>query len=368
MAELEANMPSQEERDKLREEEDDVEADRKAEYVHKERDFLQNILNLQHGFCVSPLGRDRLYRRYWVFKTIPGLFVEDDEEFVSPEALKPCKQNPGGVRFDINNPFSFPVAKPMAVGNGIVDSGKMEGNLKSEAPQTEQKDGSDKENDSLNASNINVSSADDNSVQHANAITGLSNTSNNTNTETAVPKLNGDAIVISDEDSIDSKASLVEGLIETPATKQIMSSDRSKWSVFVTEEDVDALIASLNHRGNRESGLRQALMEQKITILDTISKTPTDLLLIPESDVEKLNEKADAKLTTTEVKMRGKSVTYTAQNDSAHEDLELNLREMVLDLEERIHVGTLGYLRVSWNTAEGYDNTTIIAPICLLTT
>ncbi|XP_052275463.1 bromodomain adjacent to zinc finger domain protein 1A-like [Dreissena polymorpha] len=367
VAELEASMPSQEDRDRLREEEDDVEADRKADYVHKERDFLQNILNLQHGFCVTPLGRDRLYRRYWVFKTIPGLFVEDDEELVSPEALKPCKQNPGGSRFDINNPFTLPVGRPLV--EGKVSSGKNEGDLKGEVSKTEQKDGSDKENDSLNASSINVSSADDNSVSNANAITGLSNTSNNTNTETAGPKLNGDAIVISDEDSRESKASLIEGFIETPATKQIMSSDRSKWSVFVTEEDVDALIASLNNRGYRESSLRQALMEQKITILDTISKVPTDLLLIPESDVEKLKEKADAKLTTTEVKMRGKSVTYTAQNDSAHEDLELNLREMVLDLEERIHVGTLGYLRVSdrnsWREAlenGGYEPCTEDAP------
>lgn len=27
------------------------------------------------------LGTDRAFRRYWVFNSIPGLFVEDDEPF-----------------------------------------------------------------------------------------------------------------------------------------------------------------------------------------------------------------------------------------------------------------------------------------------
>jgi hypothetical protein len=29
---------------------------------------------------MCPLGKDRYYRRYWVFKSLPGVFVEDDDE------------------------------------------------------------------------------------------------------------------------------------------------------------------------------------------------------------------------------------------------------------------------------------------------
>ena len=38
------------------------------------------------------MGRDRTYRRYWVFRTIPGLFVEDDEQHVSDDCFQPCEQ------------------------------------------------------------------------------------------------------------------------------------------------------------------------------------------------------------------------------------------------------------------------------------
>jgi len=38
------------------------------------------------------LGRDRTYRRYWVFRSIPGLFVEDDEQHVPDDCFHPCEQ------------------------------------------------------------------------------------------------------------------------------------------------------------------------------------------------------------------------------------------------------------------------------------
>ena len=38
------------------------------------------------------MGRDRTYRRYWVFRSIPGLFVEDDEQHVPDDCFQPCEQ------------------------------------------------------------------------------------------------------------------------------------------------------------------------------------------------------------------------------------------------------------------------------------
>ena len=42
--------------------------------------------------AICPLGRDRTYRRYWVFRSIPGLFVEDDEQHVPDDCFQPCEQ------------------------------------------------------------------------------------------------------------------------------------------------------------------------------------------------------------------------------------------------------------------------------------
>lgn len=47
------------------------------------------------------------------------------------------------------------------------------------------------------------------------------------------------------------------------------------------------------------------------------------------------------------IKSRSRIAKGLVQNTSAQESLELNLREMLLDLEERICVGGLGNLKVS---------------------
>ena len=354
--ELEASMPTQEDRDKVREEEDDSEADKKADHVKQERDFVDNILKLQSGYAIQPIGRDRLYRRYWLFNTVHGLFVEDDDdEFVPAVALNPCTQNPGGSCFDINNPMAGP---PKLMSSQVNQAKPAE--VVPTPPANESRDGSDKENDSMNTSNLNNSELGDanttvnaQSTNNSLAVQEKSNTENVGNTDTPENgiKRTGSAIVISDDD--DSKQGSMKSLelmeVETPAVKQIKEWSKHKWSFFTAQEDVEALICGLNSRGFRENGLKHALVENKFHIIDTVVKVPKDFLHIPDlNDDDDGKDKADGKPKTTEWKTRGKSVTYTKQNDSAHEGLELNLRELILDLEERIHVGSLGHLRVSF--------------------
>jgi len=45
-----------------------------------------------YSTAICPLGRDRTYRRYWVFRSIPGLFVEDDEQHVPDDCFQACEQ------------------------------------------------------------------------------------------------------------------------------------------------------------------------------------------------------------------------------------------------------------------------------------
>jgi bromodomain adjacent to zinc finger domain protein 1A len=350
-------MPSAEETEKLRTEEDDAEADKKAEYMSKERDFVDSILDLQHGNAVYPIGRDRMYRRYWMFKSIPGIFVEDDERHVAPELLNVIQQNPLGSTFNLNDPFTAPPK---------LNQTKPQASAESPAPALtqENKDGSDKENDSMNASLNNSAVGDGNTslgVQSAN--TSLVNntkdvvdeSSAENKDENKAQKENGSAIVISDDE--DSKPPMLEleqkiespTVIETPAVKQIneIAKHKYKWAFYRSEEDLEALILSLNGRGFRERALKNAILEHKSKILDKISKVPVDILHISEEGKNDDENGESTKLMTMEWKRGRRNVTGMMHNDSAHEGLELNLREMILDLEERIHVGTLGHLRVS---------------------
>lgn len=352
-------MPSQEERESMRTEEDDAEADKKAEYTTKEKDFVESILDLQHGNAIYPIGRDRMYRRYWMFKSIPGIFVEDDEQHVLPELLHPCPQNPLGSTFNLNDPFSAP---PKLSLTKITEKSSQ---LAAESPapvlNQENKDGSDKENDSLNSSTLNsstVANGDSSLRVQSNDNSVVNSKENNENkTESPVAKVNGDAIVISDDE--DSKPPMLEleqkvesvPVIETPATKQInlIARHSCKWAFYSSEEDVENLIASLNGRGFRERALKNAIAEYKSKIMDSITKVPVDILNIPDDDENDSAEDSNSssKLMTKEWKRGRRNVTGMMHNDSAHEGLELNLREMILDLEERIHVGSLGHLRVS---------------------
>ncbi|KAK3891862.1 hypothetical protein Pcinc_004260 [Petrolisthes cinctipes] len=50
---------------------------RKQDYLKKERELLQQLLSMAKGVNMTPLGQDRAYRRYWLFNSLPGLFVED---------------------------------------------------------------------------------------------------------------------------------------------------------------------------------------------------------------------------------------------------------------------------------------------------
>jgi len=52
----------------------------------KEQEFLDTATQCQHASAVCPIGRDRFFRSYWVFRSVPGLFVEESPaEFLMSE-------------------------------------------------------------------------------------------------------------------------------------------------------------------------------------------------------------------------------------------------------------------------------------------
>ena len=55
---------------------------KRSEAHVKERELLNKVKELQKKSVPQCLGRDRAYRRYWVLESLPGLFVEHDDDFV----------------------------------------------------------------------------------------------------------------------------------------------------------------------------------------------------------------------------------------------------------------------------------------------
>ena len=49
----------------------------------KEKELMNQAAQQQHSTSICPIGRDRNFRRYWVFESVPGLFVEQSEDCMS---------------------------------------------------------------------------------------------------------------------------------------------------------------------------------------------------------------------------------------------------------------------------------------------
>lgn len=59
------------------------------EQQQKEKELLERIHRAAACTYILPLGRDRLYRRYWLFPTAGALFVEDDFFGITEDMLEP---------------------------------------------------------------------------------------------------------------------------------------------------------------------------------------------------------------------------------------------------------------------------------------
>ena len=62
-----------------KEEEEELALQRKEDRKRKDQEFLNQLTKAVARSAIQPLGRDRVFRRYWAFRSLRGLFVEDDD-------------------------------------------------------------------------------------------------------------------------------------------------------------------------------------------------------------------------------------------------------------------------------------------------
>lgn len=344
-----ADVMTEQEKEEQKQEEEEEEANKKAEYGMQEKKMIDRITSLQHSTMTTPLGRDRMYRRYWMFQTMPGLFIEENDDFVSENALRPAPQNP--------NPEDVFAGKDIKIPKNINKPAVVE---PKQAEPVQENGGSDKENDSMNTSlNTSVNTATVANVSENNTQEPKDSTAvvvNGVDNDPTTPVVNGekkeDVVEISDDDEDEESEEEEEELppldLNCPVVKQIVERPRYQWSYIASEEQFEALIISLNMRGFREGSLRQTLVEHKSRILGLIDKCPTKSLSVPlkdEQDVEMRSESPAEPLNGHNLRLK-RTKKGLMKGDCAQEVLEINLRELLLDFEERVFVGSLGTLKV----------------------
>ena len=136
---------------------------------------------------------------------------------------------------------------------------------------------------------------------------------------------------------------------------------KTHWSYYSTIEDIDDLIDNLNERGVRESELKDKLINERDRLAKSLKRmsTITDNLCSKKNNVDKVED--NPKLSNglqngdmSEDLYRGNSITAIGN---------LQLRDQILEMEEKIFIGNLGSLkcrdRVAWAEAirdGGYDS------------
>lgn len=304
-------------------------ARQKSEFQRKEREMESQIRKLQLSFNLTPIGKDRAYRRYWIFENVAGLFVEDDDPYKGVCLPKPVPQ--------LQN-----------VAAATVKSESSPANIKKYLMQAESKNGSsDKENEILRdiaivqselpfpSKNRKLSDLNPR-VDFKKSTVGGSVTESETCLQ-CVNKSDQESFVkYCPHSKVNLPSDQCSANIDTCPVHNL-NAPRTKWSFFYREEELDTLLMSLNNRGFREKALREALVNEKERIKELLSKCPSN----------SFNRNLPQQTEQVRKSQRHQNSLNSSYANMAPQDaLELTLRDMIIELEQRIYAGGLGCLKV----------------------
>lgn len=244
------------------------------------------------------LGSDRAYRSYWLFESLPGLFIEH-EPFGGE-----CIENPVENIHGLAN--CAPEKRYLFIKTMLQE--KQNNNISI----------SDKENKINNILDVKPKLNESNKVE-----------------EPAIPI--EPEINISQQDLY-----MCTGIPDTCFVHKLDDKSRTVWSYLHTEEEICALIDSLNPRGIREKNLKEQLESQKELILSHIKLCPVDKLQIdPATRDEKIeqlsNDKSRTYLNANFNYPKGTNISQILLNE---------IQLLILELEFKMTAGQLGILNV----------------------
>lgn len=235
------------------------------------------------------LGSDRAFRNYFIFESVPGLFVEHDIKYSGKCLEIQVKNNPALAYCTKEQRYG--IIKQMVANEEAGASDDKENKVEINGAAHEKPGTMKKENDIELQKDLYMCKCD-------------------------------------------------------PATCIVHSDtqERNNWTYFNTAEELDALIDSLNVRGYREKNLREQLESSRDIIVDYIKNCPTTKLGVSLEDNEKMNEmKKIVRRMTKKYENANLSCEPGTDTNAIY---EIHLREILLEFEQKLDIGCLGQLNV----------------------
>jgi len=350
----EAALAAKEKEEKEKQEEED---NLKADWLERESSLNKAIADYQRGFSVQCLGRDRAYRRFWVFDSVPGVFVEHDDDLIGDCREEPTPWDPAAVVEPMNEEQATKKAREiMEAKLGTVPS----------SPS------SDKENKSsvLPNSGPGLAVGDVGKTYSKKAPVLKQKVLGTSNGSLAVQKKEETKSTDTIEPmEVATEESEVKGIPENPPWGCCLANGpdcpvhsnilpRTHWSFYSTIQEIDDLVEGLNPRGIREGELKEKILLERERIDGRVKKCKVDQLVISKEEEEKLGATQLQQVQDRREKASKSAWVETVPvGTDLQEVMETNLRDQILELEERIWVGTMGTLKVKnrdkWTSAIG---------------
>ena len=124
--------------------------------------------------------------------------------------------------------------------------------------------------------------------------------------------------------------------------------NRVTWAYYSSVNQLDQLLDSLNTRGVREGELRDKIIAEKAAIERGLKKCKSDQYVTSDEDKEEMDKmQLQEVLSRRNKQSKHNNTEPIPLGTSLKELIELSLRDQILELEEKIHFGNLGLLKVS---------------------
>uniref|UniRef100_A0A2M4A8W2 Bromodomain adjacent to zinc finger domain protein 1A n=1 Tax=Anopheles triannulatus TaxID=58253 RepID=A0A2M4A8W2_9DIPT len=302
------------------------------------------------------LGTDRSFRNYWLFESLPGLFVQHDRTLAGRCLDRPTPNIPALANCATEQRRKY-------ITKCIMQNGQQ---------QHQHQQISSEPGEEIYEELLIRGSAVLEEMRRRGAT--VKNASNAANVPTAAPDeamVNDVAseatpAIVIDLDSPDEEPMAIKATLpvtasssDPPTNAQLMMCTADirtcpvhgqpgdkhggpSWGYFATADELDALIRSLNVRGLREKQLRETLERERDLILSHIANCPLEKLSIEQQNRMAL---LDELVNRHQKRYDAPNFNYPPGTEP-NEIMEAVFRDNLLELEAKITIGYLGVMKV----------------------
>lgn len=259
----------------------------------------KELRTTQSVYGIHPIGRDRAYRRYWIFQSLPGLYVEQDDDYVGKCLPEPTPLESRYKKlFGKENPSIHPNEADL-IRIKTCDVGC----------STEPMESSKNEDETSNKEKLVCKKPDEADNQLRN---GHNNDLDKVEEMAPSDRLGGGGCEAQDdgdeqnnpESGISDEMNYCTGDETTCAIHGLKRPTQTRWWFYHQPESIDSLIDCLNKRGYRENELQEVLSAESSVLKPWVAECPAYKL--NKSILEQSGIRRSRRLRTKGGKRRGR--------------------------------------------------------------